>query len=87
MDPFKACFTDDTAATMLIGHTGFAKVHARCTYRVQPLYVCINKPFKFILSECWEDHVVKIVRYSGTEPNNNPIFKLSSSTRQDSFFL
>ena len=44
MDPFKAFFTDDTAATMLIGHTGFVKVHAGCTSKEQPLYVCINDP-------------------------------------------
>ena len=83
MDSFKAHFTDDIAAAMLVGHSRFVKVPAGCTSKVQPLDVCINKPFKSILSECWEDHVVKVVKDAKDETNNNPSFKLSSPIRQD----
>ena len=44
---FKAHFTDDVAAAMLIGQTGVVKVPEGC--KVQPLDVCINKPFKSVL--------------------------------------
>ena len=83
MDSFKAHFTDGVTAAMLIGHTGVVKVPTGCTSKLQPLNVCINKPFKFILRECWEDHVVKAVKDAGDEANNNPSFKPSSPTRQD----
>ena len=76
-------FTNDLAAAMLIGHTDVVKFPAGCTSKVQPLDVCINKPFKYILKECWEDHVVKVVKDAGDETNNTPSFTLSSSTRQD----
>ena len=68
---------------MLIGHRGVVKVPARCTFKVQPLDVCINKPFKSIIRECWEDHVVKVEKDTGDDANKNPSFKRSSATRQD----
>ena len=52
MNEFKAPFKDDVAASMLINNNGVAKVPVECTSRVQPLAVCINKPFKSILREC-----------------------------------
>ena len=50
---------------------------------VQPLDICISKPFKSFLRECWEDHVVQIVKDTRNKANNNPIFKLSFPTRQE----
>ena len=86
MDALKAHFTDDAAAVMLIRHSGVLKAPARCKSKVQPLDACITKPFRSILRECWEDHVVKVVVMGqdiGNEANNNPSFKLSYPTRQD----
>ena len=67
MDAFKAHFTEDAAATMLIGHTGIVKVPAGCTSKVQTLDVCIKKPFRSILRKYWEEYVVKVVKNAGNE--------------------
>ena len=83
MDAFKTHFTGYVVAAMLIGLTDVAKVTAGCISKVQPLDVCINKPFKSILRECWEDRVVTVVKDAGDEAKNNPSFKLSSLSRKD----
>ena len=88
MDALKDHSTDDVAA-ILIGHTSVVKKGA-----VQPLDVCINKPLKSALRECWEDHVLKVMKNAGDEENNNLSYsnpsnnnnpsnnsKLSSATR------
>ena len=61
MDPLKAHFTDDVAAVMSVQHIGVVKAPTGCTSKVQPLNVCINKSFKSILRERWDDHFVKVV--------------------------
>ena len=61
MNAFKVHSTDDVAAAMLIGHTGVVKVPAGCSSKVQLIDVCIHKPFKSLLKECCEDHVVRVV--------------------------
>ena len=80
---FRAYATNDVAAAaILIGHTGVVKVPARCTSKIQPLDTCIKQPldtcinklFKSILRECWEDHVVKLVKDAGYEANNDPMY-------------
>ena len=48
MDAFKAHFTEDVPAAMLFDHTGVVQVPTGCTFKVQPLDVCINKPFKHV---------------------------------------
>ena len=57
MDAFKAHFADDVVA-IIIGDIGH--ILAGCASKVQPLDLCINKSFKSILRECWEDHAVKV---------------------------
>ena len=42
-----------------------------------------EKTATFYLRECWEDHVVKVVKDAEDEANNNLSFKLSPTTRQD----
>ena len=83
MRAFKAHYMNDVAAAMLNGHTAVVKAPAGCTSKVQPLGLCINKPFISILWQYWKDHVVKAVKVAQDEPNNSPNFKLSSPTRQD----
>ena len=61
----------------------YLKYISKCPSKIQPLDVCINKPFKSILRECCENHAVIVVKDAGHEANNNSIFKLSSPTRQD----
>ena len=83
MDAFKARYTDDLGTAILLCHTGVVNVPAGCTSKVQPLEACISKLFKSTLRECWEDHVVKVVKDARDEANNNPSFKFSSPTKQD----
>ena len=66
---------------MLTGQGNVAKVPVACTSTVQPSYVCINKPFKSILRQYWEDYVVKVVKDAGDEVNNNSSLKMSSPIR------
>ena len=67
MDAFKAHFTDNVSAGMIIGYTGVVKISPGYTYKVQPLDVGINKPFKSTLRECWENHVFKAVKAAGDD--------------------
>ena len=83
MDAFKAHFTGNVSLAKLIGHTDVVNVPKACTFKVQPLDVCINKPFKPILKDCWEGQVVKVVKAAGDEASNNPSFKLGFPTKQD----
>ena len=50
---------------------------------MQLLDLSFSKPFKSVLREYWEDHLVKVLKDARDEANNNPSFKLSSSTRRD----
>ena len=87
VDPFKAHFADDVAAATLICHTGVVKVPAVCTSKVQRLDVCINKPFKSNLRECWQDHVVKVVKDAGDDANNNPTIPDKTFEINSSFYV
>ena len=53
-----------------------------CTSKCQPLDVCINKPFKGVLRNCWQDYVADIVTNLSGEEQNSEKFKLPSLSRQ-----
>ena len=53
-----------------------------CTSKCQPLDICINKPFKGVLHNCWEDYVADIVTNLSEEKQNSEKFKLPSLSRQ-----
>ena len=53
-----------------------------CTSKCQPLDVCINKPFKGVLRNCWEDYVADIVTNLLEEEQNIEKFKLPSPSKQ-----
>ena len=53
-----------------------------CTSKCQPLDVCINKPFKGVLRNCWKDYVADIVANLSEEERNSEKFKLPSPSRQ-----
>ena len=53
-----------------------------CTSKCQPLDICINKPFKGVLHNCWEDYVADIVTNFSEEKQNSEKFKLPSLSRQ-----
>ena len=60
-DAFKAHTTDEMKAVLSINSTNLIMVPPGCTSKYQPLDVCINKPFKSVLRNCWKDYVADIV--------------------------
>ena len=53
-----------------------------CTSKCQPLEFCIDKPFKGVLCNCWEDYVADIVTNLSEEEQNSEKFKRPSPSRQ-----
>ena len=82
-DAFNAHTTDETKAVLSINTTNRIMVRPGCTSKSQTLDVCIKKPFKGVLSNCWEDYVADIVINLSEEERNSEKFKLSSPSRQD----
>ena len=56
-DAFKAHTIDEMKVRWSISSTNLIMVPPVCTWKYQPLDVCINKPFKGVLRNCWEDYV------------------------------
>ena len=44
---------------MAENNVGSQEVPAGCTSKVQVLDVSLNRPFKSVLTECWEDYVLE----------------------------
>ena len=74
--------TDEMKAALSINSTNLIMVPPGCTSKYQPLDVCINKPFKCVLRNCWEDYVVDIVTNLSEEEQNSDKFRLTSPFRQ-----
>ena len=53
-----------------------------CYSKCQSLNVCINKPFKGVLRNCWEDYGAYIVTNLSEKEQNSEKFKLPSLSRQ-----
>ena len=81
-DAFKANTNDEMKAVLSINSTNLIMVPPGCTSKCQPLDVCINKPFKGVLHNCWEDYVADIVTNLSEEEQNSEKFKLPSPSRQ-----
>ena len=81
-DAFKAHTTDEMKAVLSINSTNLIMVPPGCTSKCQPLDVCINKPFKGVLRNCWEDYVADIVTNLSEEEKNSEKFKLPLPSRQ-----
>ena len=81
-DAFKAHTTDDLKAILSINSTNLIMVTLGCTQNYQPLDFCINKPFKGVLRNCWEDYVADIVTNLSEEEQNREKFKLPSPSRK-----
>ena len=52
-----------------------------CTSKCQPMDVCINKPFKAILRQCWANYISKIIEQIPAATLD--YFKLPPPSRQD----
>ena len=81
-DAFKAHKTDEMKAVLSINSTNLIMVPPGCTSKCHPLDVCIYKPFKGVLRNCWEDYVADIVTNLSEEEQNSEKFKLPSPSRQ-----
>ena len=81
-DAFKAHTTDEMKAVLSINSTNLIMVPPGCTSKCQPLDVCINKHFKGVLCNCWEDYVADIVTNLSEEKQNSEKFKLLLPSRQ-----
>ena len=80
-DAFKAHTTEEMKAVLSINSTNLIMVLSGCTSKCQPVDVGINKPFKGLLRNCWEDCVADIVTNLSEEEQNSEKFKLPSPSR------
>ena len=53
-----------------------------CTSKCEPLDVFINKPFKGVLRNCWQDYAADSVTNLTGEEQNSEKFKLTLLSRQ-----
>ena len=81
-DAFKAHTTDEMKAVLSINSTNLIMVPPGCTSKCPPVDVCVKKPFKDVLGNCWEDYVADIVTNLSEELQNSEKFKLPSPPRQ-----
>ena len=81
-DAFKAHTTDEMKAVLSINSTNLIMVPPGCTSKCHPVDVCVKKPFKDVLGNCWEDYVADIVTNLSEEQQNSEKFKLPSPPRQ-----
>ena len=75
-DAFKAHTTDEMEAVLPSNSTNLIMVLPGCTSKCQPRDICVNKLFKGVLRNCWEDYVADIVTNLSEEEQNNKKFKL-----------
>ena len=61
MDSFKAHTTDAVKETLEEMNTKAPVIPGRCTSKVQPLDVCVNKPFKQLLKASWAQYLKQAV--------------------------
>ena len=61
---------------------GSLEVPAGCTSKVQVLDVSVNRPFKLVLGECWENYVLDTVEKLGSDNLLDPNIKLTAPSRQ-----
>ena len=84
-DAFKAQKTDKVKVLLATNNTNLALVPAGCTIKCHALDVCINninKPFKGVLRNFWEDYVASIVT-NFTETKKQQVRVLSFHRHRD----
>ena len=82
LDSFSAHKVDSVLESMSANDVGSLVVPAGCTSKVQVLDVSVNRPFKVILGECWENYVLELVEKMNDIDLADPNFKLVAPTRQ-----
>ena len=77
LDSFKAHTTDAVQNTLEEINTKAPVIPGGCTSKVQPLDVCVNKPFKQLLKASWAQYLKRAV--SSTQDGT----KVKTATRQE----
>lgn len=77
LDSFKAHTTDAVQNTLEEINTKAPVIPGGCTSKVQPLDVCVNKPFKQLLKASWAQYLNRAV--SSTQDGT----KVKTATRQE----
>ena len=58
-DSFKGRLKEDTLARLAESNISYVIIPGGCTSKVQPLDVCLNKPFKAYICGAWEEYMVE----------------------------
>jgi len=58
LDTFKAHLKDDVLANLEENNISHVLIPGGCTSKIQPLDVCLNKPFKAYIRGAWEEYMV-----------------------------
>ena len=82
LDSFSAHKVDSVLEEMAVNDVGSLEVPAGCTSKVQVLDVSVNRPFKLVLGECWENYVLDTVEKLGSDNLLDPNIKLTAPSRQ-----
>ena len=83
-DAFSAHKTDDVQSKLVENKSDILMIPPGCTYKCQPMDVCINKPFKAILCKCWVTYISKIIeQMPATAPDDwvEEAYRLISSDK------
>ena len=60
-DAFSGHKTDDVQSKLVGNKSDILMIPPGCTSKCQSMDVCINKPFKAILRQCWVNYISKII--------------------------
>ena len=82
LDAFSAHKVDSVCEKMSDNNVGSQLVPPGCTSKVQVLDVSLNRPFKAVLTESWEDYVLGIVNDMDGVSVHDPNFVLPAPSRQ-----
>ena len=61
LDAFKAHKNDSVLEEIATNNVGSTEITGGCTTKVQVLDVCLNRPFKAVISEQWETYLFDTV--------------------------
>ena len=81
---FSAHKTDDVQSKLVENKSDILMIPPGCTYKCQPMDVCISKPFKAILCKCWVTYISKIIeQMPATAPDDwvEEVYRLISSDK------
>ena len=57
-DTFTGHLIDDVLASLAENNKSYVLIPGSCTSKIQPLDVCLNKPFKTYIHGAWEEYMV-----------------------------